>query len=337
MSKKVLITGITGQDGAYLSKLLIRKGYIVYGAFRKSSILNDWRLKTLEVIDNINFVEFDYLDLPKIIKTIDMIEPEIIFNLAAQSSVATSFEKPLLTSNINGLGTLRILEAVRIINRKIKVYQASSSEMFGESISRLQNEETPFHPKSPYGMSKLFAHLAIKNYRETYGMFVCSGILFNHESPLRGKDYVTKKIVSGLTKIKFEKQNVLKIGNIENKRDWGYAKDYVDGIYKIISANQPDDFVLATGESHSIKEFCEITAKYLEINLVWEGKGINLKGINKKNGNKIIEIDKSFYRPTDVSNLIGDTSKAKTKISWYPETNFEKLIEIMVQYELSFF
>jgi len=335
MSKKVLITGITGQDGAYLSKLLIYKGYKVFGAIRKSSSINDWRLKALEVHDKVELVQFDYFNVPKIIRIIDKIEPEIIFNLAAQSSVATSFKKPIVTSDINALGTIRILEAIKIINKKIKFYQASSSEMFGIASTKLQDEKTPFHPKSPYGMSKIFAHWATVNYRETYNIFACSGILFNHESPLRGNEYVTKKIISGLTNIKFGKQKYLKVGNIETMRDWGYAKDYVEGIYKIVTASTADDFVLATGKSHSIKEFCEITAKSLEIDLDWKGKGIETIGIDCKTGNTIIEIDKKFYRPSDVDYLIGNTKKAKTKLNWFPKTNFEKLIEIMVNFEVS--
>ena len=334
MSKKVFITGITGQDGAYLSKLLISKGYKVFGAHRKSSCINDWRLKSLGVFKKINFVEFDFLSLKKIIRTIEKIEPEMIFNLAAQSSVSTSFEKPIITSEINGLGALKILEAIKVINKRIKLYQASSSEMFGKAVSNLQDEKTPFYPKSPYGMSKLFAHWANINYRETYQMFVCSGILFNHESPLRGNEYITKKIVSGLTKIKFDKQKVLKIGNIETKRDWGYAEDYVDGIFKIISAKYPDDFILATGKSHSIKEFCELTAKVLEIDLVWEGEGSETKGINRENGNVIIEIDKTFYRPADVDYLIGNAKKANTELNWFPKTKLEQLVEIMVRFEV---
>ena len=207
--------------------------------------------------------------------------------------------------------------------------------MFGKAVSKLQDEKTPFYPKSPYGLSKLFAHWANINYRETYQMFVCSGILFNHESPLRGNEYITKKIVSGLTKIKFDKQKVLKIGNIETKRDWGYAEDYVDGIFKIISAKYPDDFILATGKSHSIKEFCELTAKVLEIDLVWEGKGSETKGIDRENGNVIIEIDKTFYRPADVDYLIGNAKKANTELNWFPKTKLEQLVEIMVKFEVN--
>ncbi len=335
MKKKALITGVTGQDGAYLSEYLIKSGYKVFGAYRRSSTVNDWRLKTLGINDEIEFVEFDLLEFSNILRTIEKIKPDIIFNLAAQSFVSTSFEQPIVTSDINALGTMRILEAIKTLNHKIRFYQASTSEMFGMAQSKIQNEKTSFYPRSPYGISKLFAHWATINYRESYKMFVCSGILFNHESPLRGHEFVTKKIVSSLTNIKFGKQKTLKLGNIYSKRDWGYARDFIEGMFKIATADIADDYVLATGESHTIKEFCDVSAKYLKMDLIWKGEGINTKGINKKDGKTIIEIDKKFYRPSEVDFLIGDASKAKSKLNWVPKTKFKDLIKIMIDYEIS--
>ena len=335
MTKNVLITGITGQDGAYLANYLLKSGYKVFGGYRRSSTVNDWRLKTLKIEDKIELVEFDLLEFSNILRTIERVEPIMVFNLAAQSFVSTSFEQPIITSDINALGTIRILDAIKTINKNIKFYQASTSEMFGLAQEKVQNENTPFYPRSPYGVSKLFAHWAAINYRESYNMFVCSGILFNHESPLRGNEFVTKKIVSNLTKIKLGKQEKFKLGNIFSKRDWGYAEDYIEGMYKIITHKTADDYVLATGVCYTIKDFCDISAKYLDIDLVWDGKDMNTKGINNKNGKTIIEIDKRFYRPSEVDYLIGDAKKAKTILNWSPKTSLENLIKIMIDYEIS--
>ncbi len=335
MSKNVLITGITGQDGAYLADLLIKSGFTVFGGYRRSSTVNDWRLKTLKIENEIEFVEFDLLEFSNIFRTIEKVQPCMIFNLAAQSFVSTSFQQPIVTSEINALGTIRILEAIRTINKNIKFYQASTSEMFGMVQDNIQNEKTSFYPRSPYGVSKLFGHWSAINYREAYDMFVCSGILFNHESPLRGNEFVTKKIVSNLTDIKYGRKQKLKLGNIFAKRDWGYAKDYVEGMFKIITHTKADDFVLATGRCNTIKDFCDISSKYLEIDLIWEGKGKDIIGINNKNGQTIIEIDEKFYRPAEVDYLIGDASKAKTELNWSPKTNLDELIKIMIEYEVS--
>ncbi len=335
MSKNVLITGITGQDGAYLADHLLKSGFNVFGGYRRSSTVNDWRLKNLKIENEVEFIEFDLLEFSNIFRTIEQVEPCMVFNLAAQSFVSTSFQQPIVTSDINALGTIRILEAIKTINKKIKFYQASTSEMFGMVQDKVQNEKTSFYPRSPYGVSKLFGHWSAINYREAYDMFVCSGILFNHESPLRGNEFVTKKIVSNLTDIKFGRKEKLKLGNIFAKRDWGYAKDYVEGMFKIITHSKPDDFVLATGTCNTIKDFCDISSKYLEIDLIWVGEGKDTIGIDNKSGQTIIEIDEKFYRPTEVDYLIGDASKAKVELNWFPKTNLDELIKIMINYEVS--
>ncbi len=334
MKKTALITGITGQDGAYLAKYLLEKDWRVFGTFRTGSTFNSLRLEKLGVLNKIELVDLELLDITNIINVIKKVKPEAIYNLAAQSFVDLSFEQPVFTSEVNAVGVTRILEAIKTVNPKIKFYQASTSEMFGNNISHLLNENTPFYPKSPYGASKLYAHWISVNYRESYNMFVCCGILFNHESPLRGDEFVTKKIVSGLTKIKYKKQNILKLGNLEAKRDWGFAGDYVDGMFKMMNSESPSDFVLATGKAYSVREFCETTALNLNIKLEWHGKDENTVGINASNGEKIILIDKQFYRPAEIDCLRGDYKKAKTILNWKPKTDFNSLVKIMVDDEI---
>lgn len=335
MSKKALITGITGQDGAYLSKLLLDKGYEVYGAFRRTSDLHLARMKHLGIENDINFVPFELLEFTNIYKTLEIIKPDEIYNLGAQSFVALSFEQPVFTADVTGIGVLRVLEAIRAVNPQTRFYQASSSEMFGKVRETPQNELTPFHPRSPYAASKLFAHWMTVNYRESYGMFTCSGILFNHESPLRGLEFVTRKITHAVAKIKAGLQDKLFLGNLDSKRDWGYAPEYVDAMWRMLQQSEPDDYVIATGETHSVREFIEAAFAEAGMSIDWSGSGLQEKGINRDNGKSVVEIDPQFFRPAEVDVLIGDYSKAKAKLGWYPRTTFKELVGIMVRHDLS--
>jgi len=332
--KVALITGIRGQDGAYLSKFLLEKGYRVVGADRRSGDSSNWRLKELGIENEIEVVYMDLLEFDNIFRTIQKIQPDEIYNLAAQSFVATSFEQPLLTADVDALGVVRLLEALRLIKPNTKFYQASTSEMFGKVQTIPQNEKTPFYPRSPYGVSKVFGHWITVNYRESYNMFACSGILFNHESPLRGLEFVTRKITYNLAQIKFGLRDKIVLGNLDAKRDWGYAKEYVEGMWMMLQQKEPDDYVLATGETHSIKEFVEKACYFAGFDLEWEGKDDNLKGIDRGSGRVIVETSKEFYRPAEVDLLIGDASKAKRVLGWQPKTSFEKLVEIMVDADL---
>jgi len=332
--KVALITGIRGQDGAYLSKFLLEKGYRVVGADRRSGDSSNWRLKELGIENEIEVVYMDLLEFDNIFRTIQKIQPDEVYNLAAQSFVATSFEQPLLTADVDALGVVRLLEALRLIKPNAKFYQASTSEMFGKVQAIPQNEKTPFYPRSPYGVSKVFGHWITVNYRESYNMFACSGILFNHESPLRGLEFVTRKITYNLAQIKFGLRDKIVLGNLDAKRDWGYAKEYVEGMWMMLQQKEPDDYVLATGETHSIKEFVEKACYFAGFDLEWEGKDDNLKGIDRGSGRVIVETSKEFYRPAEVDLLIGDASKAKRVLGWQPKTSFEKLVEIMVDADL---
>ncbi len=329
-----LITGIRGQDGAYLSKFLLEKGYRVVGADRRSGDSSNWRLKELGIENEIEIVYMDLLEFDNIFRTIQKIQPDEVYNLAAQSFVATSFEQPLLTADVDALGVVRLLEALRLIKPDAKFYQASTSEMFGKVQTIPQNEKTPFYPRSPYGVSKVFGHWITVNYRESYNMFACSGILFNHESPLRGLEFVTRKITYNLAQIKFGLRDKIVLGNLDAKRDWGYAKEYVEGMWMMLQQKEPDDYVLATGETHSIKEFLEKACYFAGFDIEWDGKDDNLKGIDRKSGRVIVETSKEFYRPAEVDLLIGDASKAKAVLGWQPKTSFEKLVEIMVDADL---
>jgi len=332
--KKALITGIRGQDGAYLAKFLLEKGYEVWGADRRSGDSSNWRLKELGIENDVNIVYMDLLELTNIMRTIEKIKPDEVYNLATQSFVGVSFEKPFLTTEIDAIGVLRILEAVRTLKPDIKFYQASTSEMFGKVQEIPQTEKTPFYPRSPYGVAKLFGHWITVNYREAFNIFACSGILFNHESPLRGVEFVTRKITYSLARIKYGLQDKLVLGNLDAKRDWGYAKEYVEGMWLMLQQDEPDDYVLATGETHTVREFVEKAAKIAGFDIEWEGEGVNTKGIDKKTDKVIIEVSPEFYRPAEVDILVGDYSKAKKKLGWEPKTKFDKLIEIMMEADL---
>ena len=341
MKKKIaLIFGVTGQDGAYLSKFLLKKKYKVYGVKRRSSIINTQRIDDIyiDINSKSNFILCygDLTDSSSILSLIKKIKPNEIYNLAAQSHVKVSFEVPEYSADVNGLGALRILEAIKNLNfeKKVKFYQAGTSEMFGRTKEKFQNEKTPFYPASPYGVSKSFAHWITINYREAYGIFACNGILFNHESPIRGETFVTKKIIQGLMKIKMNKQKKLYLGNLYAKRDWGHAKDYVEAMWKMLQQKNPDDYVIATGKTLTIKEFVNKAAKKIGFKLKWVGKGINEKAINIENNMPIIECHKRYLRPVEVDYLKGNTQKAKKKLNWSPKISIDDLIDEMIQHEL---
>jgi GDPmannose 4,6-dehydratase len=332
--RRALITGITGQDGAYLSKFLLDKGYEVYGAFRRTSGLNLNGLKYLGVDDKVKYIPLELLEFTNIYRAIEKIQPDEIYNLGAQSFVALSFEEPIFTADVTALGPLRVLEAIRAINPKIRFYQASSSEMFGKVQSMPQKEETPFYPRSPYALSKVFGHWVTVNYRESYGIFACSGILFNHESPLRGHEFVTRKITRSVAQVKLGLKTELKLGNLDAKRDWGYAPEYVEAMWLMLQHKSPDDYVVATGETHSIREFVERAFKHIGIDIVWEGETTEEKGIDKKTGKVLVEVSPEFFRPAEVNILLGDSSKIRERLGWQPRTKFEDLVPIMVEADI---
>ncbi len=338
--KTALIFGITGQDGAYLSKFLLKKKYNVHGIIRRSSSFNTGRIEDIykdPFEKKINFFLHygDITDSLSVLNVIKKIEPDEIYNLAAQSHVAVSFEVPEYTANTDALGALRILDAIRNLGleKKVKYYQAGTSEMFGKNKDKFQSEKTPFYPRSPYGAAKVYAHWITINYREAYGIFACNGILFNHESPLRGDTFVTKKIIKALVKIKNKRQNKLFIGNLYSKRDWGHAENYVEAMWKMLQLKNPEDFVIATGNQISIKEFINIVCKKLKITLRWKGKGINEKGVF--NNRTIIECKKKYFRPADVENLRGNYNKAKKMLNWKPKKSLDYLITEMIDHEIS--
>ena len=330
--KKALVTGITGQDGAYLSELLLEKGYEVYGAFRRTSSVNFWRLEELgiQTNPNLHMVEYDLTDASASIRLLADIKPDEVYNLAAQSFVAVSFEQPITTANITGLGALHLLEAIRIVNPKIKFYQASTSEMFGKVQQVPQTENTPFYPRSPYGVAKLFAHWTTLNYRESYDIFGCSGILFNHESPLRGKEFVTRKITDAVAKIHLNKLVLLELGNLDARRDWGYAKEYVDGMYRMLQNDRPDTYVLATNKTWTVRHFVELAFKAVNIDVTWKGEQEHETGIDKKSGKTLVRVNPKYYRPCEVELLIGNPQKAKEILGWEPKTTLEDLCKMMV-------
>jgi len=331
---KALITGIRGQDGAYLAKFLLEKGYKVYGADRRSGDTNLWRLKELGIEKYVDIVYMDLLEFTNIVRVIKDIQPDEVYNLAAQSFVQASFAQPILTSDIDAMGVLRILEILREYKPDAKFYQASTSEMFGKVQQIPQTEKTPFYPRSQYGVAKLFAHWTTINYRESYNMFACSGILFNHESPLRGLEFVTRKITYSLARIKYGLQDKLILGNLDAKRDWGYAPEYVEAMWLMLQQQQPEDYVIATGETHTVREFVERAAKIVGFDLQWEGEGVNTRGLDQNTGKVIVAVSPEFYRPAEVDILIGDPSKAKTKLGWYPKVKFDELVEIMAKKDL---
>lgn len=334
--KKAIITGITGQDAAYLAELLLNKGYLVYGTYRRTSSTNFWRIEELGIENhpNLKLLEYDLIDLSSAYRIISEVEPDEIYNLAAQSFVGVSFTQPVATANITGVGALNLLEAIRAINPKIKFYQASTSEMFGKVQEIPQSETTPFYPRSPYGSAKVFAHWSTINYRESYDIFASSGILFNHESPLRGKEFVTRKISDSVAKIMLGKQDVIELGNIDAKRDWGFAKEYVDGMYRMLQADKPDTFVLSTNQTQTVRNFVNLAFKVIDVELVWEGKGVNELGIDAKTGKTLVKINPKFYRPTEVDLLIGDAQKANDILGWKTKTSLNELCKMMVKRDI---
>jgi GDPmannose 4,6-dehydratase len=332
MSKKVaLITGITGQDGSYLAELLLSKGYEVHGIIRRSSSINTGRIDHIYNNPDLHLHYGDVTDSLSVMNVLKKHNPCEIYNLAAQSHVKVSFETPEYTAMVDGLGTLRILEAVRLLNmeKTCKIYQASTSELYGLVQEIPQKETTPFYPRSPYGVAKLYAYWIVKNYRESYNMFACSGILFNHESPRRGHNFVTKKIVNGLESISSGNQECLYLGNLNAKRDWGHAKDYVEAMWLMLQQDTPDDFVISTGEQYSVKEFVERCAPYFALKIRWEGEGLNEVGINEHTGKIIVRVDEKYFRPAEVETLLGDSSKAKSVLGWTPKHSFDALVEDM--------
>jgi GDPmannose 4,6-dehydratase len=338
--KKALITGITGQDGSYLAEFLLRKNYEVHGIKRRTSLINTDRIDHLYEEPHKNNRKFflhhgDLTDSTSIIRVIQDVQPNEIYNLAAQSHVGVSFEQPEYTANCDALGALRILEAIRILKlqKKTKYYQASTSELYGMAKESPQNEKTPFYPRSPYGVAKLYAHWISVNYREAYNIFACNGILFNHESPVRGETFVTRKITKGLARIKLGLDQNLFLGNLNAKRDWGHAKDFVEAQWLILQQSQPEDFVIATGAQHSVREFINLALKFLDMKIEWKGEGLNEIGL--VNGKEVIKIDPKYFRPTEVESLLGDSSKARNKLNWIPKISFEKLVEEMVDNDLN--
>lgn len=336
MAHTAIITGITGQDGAYLAQLLLEKGYTVYGTYRRAASTNFWRIDELGIKEHPNFhlVEYDLTDLGATIRLLQKTEATEVYNLAAQSFVAVSFDQPMTTAQITGLGPLNLLEAIRIVNPKIRFYQASTSEMFGKVQAIPQTEETPFYPRSPYGVAKLYAHWMTINYRESYGIFGCSGILFNHESPLRGLEFVTRKITDGVARIKLGKLDCLELGNLDAKRDWGYAKDYVEGMWRMLQADVPDVYVLATGRTETVRDFVRMAFKAAGITVEFKGSAADETAVDTATGKTVMRINPKFYRPAEVDLLIGNPAKAKAKLGWEPKTTLEELCQMMVEADL---
>ncbi|MGN6312918.1 MAG: GDP-mannose 4,6-dehydratase [Rhodanobacteraceae bacterium] len=334
--KTALITGITGQDGAYLAQLLLEKGYRVYGAYRRTSSVNFWRIDELGIAQHPNLVlaEYDLTDSGSSLRLLQSSQADEVYNLAAQSFVGVSFDQPITTAKITGLGALNLLEAIRTVNPATRFYQASTSEMFGKVQAVPQNEETPFWPRSPYGVAKLFAHWATVNYRESFGIFGASGILFNHESPLRGKEFVTRKITDAVARIKLGKLDTLELGNLDAKRDWGYAKEYVEGMWRMLQADEPDTFVLATGRTETVRDFVEMAFRAAELPLEWRGSGMQETGLCAKTGKTMVRINPKFYRPAEVELLIGDPARARDVLNWQAKTSLEDLCAMMVEADM---
>jgi GDPmannose 4,6-dehydratase len=333
MSKKIaLCTGINGQDGSYLTELLLQKGYEVHGIVRRASLINTDRID--HVYDSITLHYGDLTDSTNLVRVIQQVQPDEIYNLGAQSHVKVSFEIPEYTGQVDALGTLRILEAVRLLGmeKKTRIYQASTSEMFGKVQEIPQTETTPFYPRSPYGVAKVYGYWIVKNYRESYGLHASSGILFNHESPRRGETFVTRKITRGLSSISTGQQDILYLGNLNAKRDWGHAKDFVEAMWLMLQKEEPDDYVIATGHQYSVRDFVEEAAPYFGMNVVWEGEGLNEVGIDKNTRKTIIKVNPKYFRPAEVETLLGDATKAKEKLGWEPKISFEQLVEDMCIY-----
>ena len=336
MQKTALITGITGQDGAYLAQLLLDKGYTVYGAFRRTSSVNLWRMDELGIQNhpNLQLVEYDLTDLGASIALVQKVQPDEIYNLAAQSFVGVSFEQPSTTAQITGIGALHLLEAIRLVNPKIRFYQASTSEMFGKVQAIPQIESTPFYPRSPYGVAKLYAHWMTVNYRESYGIFGASGILFNHESPLRGREFVTRKITDAVAKIKLGQLDVVELGNLDAKRDWGYAQEYVEGMWRMLQADEPDTFVLATNRTETVRDFVRMAFKGAGIAVDFQGTAESETALDTATGKTVMRVNPKFYRPAEVELLIGNPAKAQTTLGWAPQTTLEQLCQMMVEADL---
>ncbi|HJU10932.1 MAG TPA: GDP-mannose 4,6-dehydratase [Candidatus Binataceae bacterium] len=334
--KKSVITGVTGQDGAYLAAELLAAGHAVYGAIRRTSSVNLWRLEELDVTSHPNFkvLEFDLLDPGSCLRLIEHAEPDIVYNLAAQSFVGASFAQPVATAQMTGVGPLHMLEAIRQIDNKIKFYQASTSELYGRVRAVPQNEETPFYPRSPYAVAKLFGHWTTVNYREAYGLFASSGILFNHESPLRGREFVTRKITNAAARIHLGKQDWLEIGNLDARRDWGFAKEYTHGMTLIMNHNEAADFVLATGKNASVRDFAELAFAAVDIELQWRGKGVEEEGICKKTGKRRVRVNPELFRPAEVDELIGDPTRAQKLLGWRAHTTLQELARLMVEADI---
>ncbi len=337
MAKTALITGITGQDGAYLTELLLNKGYQVYGTYRRTSSVNFWRLEDLGIQDhsNLHLIEYDLTDPGASIRVLQQTQPDEVYNLAAQSFVGVSFEQPVATAQITGLGVLHLLEAIRIVNPKIRFYQASTSEMYGKIHELPQTETTFFHPRSPYGVAKLFAHWSTINYRESYDLFTCSGILFNHESPLRGKEFVTRKITDAVAKIHLGQQETLELGNLNAQRDWGYAKEYVEGMYRMLQHAEPDTYVLATNQTWPVRHFVELAFQAVGLPLQWQGQEENEIGIDPQTGKVRVRVNPRFYRPCEVDLLQGNPRKARERLGWEPQTPLAELCRLMVEADLT--
>jgi len=335
-TKTAIVTGITGQDGAYLAQLLLEKGYKVYGTYRRTSSVNFWRLEEVGALghSNLHLVEHDLTDLGASVRLMDKARPDEVYNLAAQSFVGVSFDQPITTAEITGLGAVNLLEAIRIVNPKIRYYQASTSEMFGEVQQIPQTEATPFYPRSPYGAAKLYAHWMTINYRESYGIFGTSGILFNHESPLRGKEFVTRKITDAAARIALGQQDTLELGNLAAKRDWGYAQEYVEGMWRMLQVDKPDTFVLATNRTETVRDFVSLAFKAVDIQLDWQGSDENERGIDSRTGKVVVQVNPQFYRPAEVDLLIGNPQKARDVLGWAPQTSLEQLCQLMVEADL---
>ena len=334
--KSAIVTGITGQDGAYLAEFLLKKDYKVYGTYRRTSSVNFWRIEELGIADdkNLHLVEYDLTDQGNTINMVKEIRPDEIYNLAAQSFVGVSFDQPVTTAQITGLGPLYLLEAIKQVDKNIKFYQASTSEMFGKAQEIPQCETTQFYPRSPYGVAKLYAHWMVINYRESYNIFATSGILFNHESPLRGQEFVTRKITDTVAKIKLGKQECLELGNLNAKRDWGYAKDYIEGMYLMLQADEPDTYILATNKTRTVRDFVKLAFKSAGIELEFKGEHENEIAVDTKTGKTLVKVNTKFYRPTEVDLLIGDFTKAKEKLGWEPKTMLEDLCDMMVKADI---
>ncbi|ATF85389.1 GDP-mannose 4,6-dehydratase [Burkholderia gladioli] len=333
---KAIITGITGQDGAYLAQLLLEKGYTVYGTYRRTSSVNFWRIAEVGVErhPDLHLVEYDLTDLSSSIRLLQSTGATEVYNLAAQSFVGVSFDQPVTTAEITGIGPVNLLEAIRIVNPAIRFYQASTSEMFGKVQAIPQVESTPFYPRSPYGVAKLYAHWMTINYRESYDIFGCSGILFNHESPLRGREFVTRKITDTIAKIRLGKADVLELGNLDAKRDWGYAKEYVEGMWRMLQADRPDTYVLATNRTETVRDFVAMAARAAGFELAWEGSGLQESGIDTASGKAIVKINPKFHRPAEVDLLIGNSAKARAELGWEPATTLEALCQMMVEADI---